>query len=140
MAVRYPGDNQPPEVTEMDHSNPRHKAVQLVSGGMDDGPAAEHGRRLAGLAAAMDAPTVFRKGQFVRWKPGLRNRTLPAYNESAVVREVLTAPVFETCEASQCAASPYFGEPLTLVLAVLDKDGDFLEFRYDGRRLEPVDA
>ena len=40
--------------------------------------------------------------------------------------------------ADLAAASPYFGEPLTLVLAILDPDGDSLEFRYDGRRFEPA--
>jgi hypothetical protein len=36
--------------------------------------------------------------------------------------------------------APYFGKPLNLVLAILDSDGDFLEFRYDGRRFEPAEC
>ena len=74
-----------------------------------------------------------------RWKPGLKNRAAPAYNEAVLVREILAAPIFDTCEASSCAGSPYFGEPLTLVLALLGHYGDFVELRYDGRRFEPVD-
>jgi hypothetical protein len=88
----------------------------------------------------MDKPHIFHKGQLVRWKAGLKNRAAPAYNEAVLVREILAAPIFDTCEASSCAGSPYFGEPLTLVLALLDHDGDFVELRYDGRRFEPVDV
>jgi hypothetical protein len=88
----------------------------------------------------MDTPQKFQKGQLVRWKAGLKNRKVPAYNEAAIVREVLAAPVFDTCEAASCACTPYFGEPLTLVVACIDPDNDFLEFRYDGRRFEPVEG
>ena len=122
----------------MDHPMTMHKAIQLLPGGAKEGPAAEQARRLAELAAAMDTPHTFHEGQFVRWKPGIKNCATPAYNEVAVVREVLVAPVFDACEQASCAGSPYFGEPLTLVLAILDPEGDFLEFRYDGRRFEPA--
>lgn len=124
----------------MNHPVERHKSIQLLAGGADEGPAAERKRRLLELANAIDARHTFRKDQLVRWKAGLKNRASPAYNEVAVVREVLSPPVFDTCEQAGCAGSPYFGEPLTLVLAILDADGDFLEFRYDGRRFEPAEA
>ena len=74
------------------------------------------------------------------WKAGLKNRGAPAYNEVAVVREVLATPVFDDCEQGRCAGSPYFGEALNLVLAILESDGDFFEFRYDGRRFEPAES
>jgi hypothetical protein len=35
---------------------------------------------------------------------------------------------------------PLFSRALTVVLAILDADGDFLEFRYDGRRFEPLES
>ena len=124
----------------MDHSIAKHNTLQLLPSGIDEGPAAAHWRRLAELANAMDVRHTFRKGQLVRWKAGLKNRKMPAYNEAAVVREILDAPVFDACETASCAGSPYFGEPLNLVLAMLDPDNDFLEFRYDGRRFEPADA
>lgn len=118
----------------------KHNALQLLPSGTDEGPTAAHWRRLAELANAMDRPHTFRKGQLVRWKAGLKNRKIPAYNEAAIIREIPDTPVFDTCETASCAGSPYFGEPLNLVLAILDPDNDFLEFRYDGRRFEPVDA
>ena len=125
---------------QMSHTKKTHKAVQLLPSDAHDGPAAERGRRLTELANAIDTPHTFRKGQLVRWKAGLKNRGAPAYNEVAVVREILAAPVFDQCEQGRCAGSPYFGEPLNLVLAILDSDGDFFEFRYDGRRFEPAEC
>jgi hypothetical protein len=124
----------------MSHPKENTSAIQLLPSQAEEGPAAEHGRRLAELADTIDTPHTFRKGQLVRWKPGLKNRKAPAYNEVVIVRKVLTGPVFDTCEASTCAGSPYFGEPLNLVLGVLDDDGDFLEFHFDGRRFEPAEA
>jgi hypothetical protein len=124
----------------MSNRKARNKTIQLLPSDADGDPAAEHGRRLTELANAMDTPHTFRKGQLVRWKAGLKNRTTPAYNEVAVVREVLATPVFDACEDARCAACPQFGEPLTLVLAFLDTDGDFLELRYDGRRFEPAES
>ena len=87
----------------------------------------------------MDASHTFHKGQLVKWKAGLKNRATPAYNEAAVVREVKAAPVYDTCEQGRCAGSPYFGEPLTVVLGIFDPDGDFLEYRVDERRFEPAE-
>jgi hypothetical protein len=119
-------------------SEARNKAVRLLPTGAEEGPAAEHIRRLTELAQTMDTPHTFRKGQLVRWKMGLKNRKMPAYNEPAIVREVMAAPVFDACESARCAGSPDFGEPLTLVLAIIDPDGYFVEFRFDGRRFEPI--
>ena len=114
--------------------------VRIIPSQSTENPATEHARRLTGLSVALDKPHVFEKGQLVRWKAGLKNRVFPAYNEPAVVREVLAAPVYDGCETARCAGSPYFGEPLTLVVGVVDSDGDFVELRYDGRRFEPLDA
>ena len=110
----------------MSDSKDGHKPVRLLSSKTDGDPSAEHVLRLAELANAMDKPRTFRKGQLVRWKAGLKNRAAPAYNEAVLVREILAVPVFDACEASSCAGSPYFGEPLTLVLALLGRDGDFV--------------
>jgi len=112
--------------------------VRIIPSHSTDDPATQHARRLTGLSVALDKPHVFEKGQLVRWKAGLRNRTFPAYNEPAVVREVLAAPVYDGCATARCAGSPYFGEPLSLVLGIVDPDGDFVELRYDARRFEPL--
>jgi hypothetical protein len=91
-------------------------------------------RRLKETAERIDEPHVFSKGQFVRWKPGLKNRKYPDYGEPVIVTALLPIPVFDPSETS--AASPYFQEPLTLVIGTY-RDDDLLEFRVDGRRFEP---
>jgi hypothetical protein len=91
-------------------------------------------RLLKETAERLDQPHVFSKGQFVRWKPGLKNRKYPDYGEPVIVTALLPFPVFDPSETS--AASPYFQEPLTLVIGTY-RDDDLLEFRVDGRRFGP---
>lgn len=90
--------------------------------------------RLRTLSDRLDRRHVFTKGQFVKWKPGLKNRKYPDYGEPVIVMGVLTEPVFDLSESS--SASPYFQEPLTLIIGT-HQDEDLLEFRVDGRRFEP---
>ena len=81
----------------------KNKLVKVVSAESQDDPIAERARRLTEIATLMDATNDFHKGQLVRWKPGLRNRLLPGYNEPAIIREVLPAPVYDSCERARCA-------------------------------------
>jgi hypothetical protein len=76
-------------------------------------------------------PTRFAKGQFVEWKPGLRNKAFPDYGEPAIVMAVLSDAIFDPSENS--AASPYFREPLTIIIGTY-ADDDLVEFYVDGRR------
>jgi hypothetical protein len=110
-------------------------ALHLTDGGED--PAEARKRMLKQLADRLDEHHAFAKGQFVAWKPGLKNRKFPDYGEPAIVTAVLPAPVYDPDEAS--SASPYFQEPLSIVVGV-HRDDDFLEFRIDGRRFEPIDG
>jgi len=81
----------------------------------------------------------FEVGQIVKWKKGsqnsLRNKEFPLDEQEAIVVEVLDNPVLHP-EAE--SGTPYFREPLDLVLGLIDKDGDFITFYYDSRRFEPV--
>jgi len=104
--------------------------------GTDD-PAEVRKRMLKQLAERLDEHHAFAKGQFVAWKPGLKNKTSPDYGEPAIVTAVLPTPVFDQSEAS--SGSPYFQEPLSIVIGIHRED-DLLEFRVDGRRFEPVDG
>lgn len=81
--------------------------------------------------------TRFKNGQLVKWKPGLKNRSFPAYGEPAIVSRILTKSILDPTENS--AASPYFQEPLTLVIGQII-DGDFVEYYVDGRRFEHFNA
>ena len=104
--------------------------------GTDD-PAGVRKRILKQLADRLDQHHAFVKGQFVAWKPGLKNRKFPDYGEPAIVIAVMSSPIFDQSEIS--AGSPYFQEPLTLVIGNYCDD-EFLEFRVDGRRFEPVEG
>lgn len=73
---------------------------------------------------------AFAKGQFVKWKPGLKNRKFPD-----IVTAVLPSPIFDPSESA--AASPYFQEPLSIIIGTCRED-DFLEFRVDGRWIRTV--
>jgi len=78
---------------------------------------------------------AFNTGTLVRWKPGLRNKRWPQYNEAAVVVEVLPTAIFDN---TMDAGFTYFREPLDLILGIRDPDHDFLLFHFDSRRFEAV--
>src|SRR5271165_5362677 len=111
-----------------DKADRNFPAIRLADGLQTDNPAETHKRMLAELAERLDQYNVFAKGQFVMWKPGLKNRKFPDYGEPAIVTAVLPTPQFDPGEIT--AASPYFQEPLTVVLGIY-RDDDFLEFRLD---------
>ena len=109
--------------------------LHLADGPERDDPAEARKRTLKQLADRLDEPHVFAKGQFVAWKAGLKNKSRPDYGEPAIVTGVYPAPIYDQSEVS--AGSPYFQEPLTLVIGLYLED-DLIEFRVDGRRFEPV--
>jgi len=49
----------------------------------------------------------------------------------------LPSPITDQSEAS--SGSPYFQEPLSIVVGI-HRDDDLLEFYADGRRFEPIDG
>lgn len=77
----------------------------------------------------------FQPGQLVCWKPELKNRKYPAYGECGVVVSILQEPVMD---AGNDSGSPYFREPLDIVLGFVDGDGDFITYHFDSRRFAPV--
>lgn len=80
----------------------------------------------------------FTKGQLVRWKKGLKNRTRPNEGEPAIVVDILSKPVYD--ESEKTAGSAYWREPLDIVLGILEKEGqDFILFHFDSRRFEPFE-
>jgi len=79
-------------------------------------------------------PVDFKPGDVVRWKSGLKNKRFPAEGQLAIVINQLSAPFI----TDKDAGTPYFQEPLDLVLAVLDKEGELVVFYYDRRRFERV--
>ncbi len=90
-------------------------------------------RKLKELCSRLHTQNEFKEGDLVKWKPGLKNRNYPAYGEPVIIVSVLDSPVFDPSELT--AASPYFREPLSLIVGeVVDKD--FVEYHVDARRFE----
>jgi hypothetical protein len=87
--------------------------------------------------ALLNRPQGFKPGDLVCWKPGLKNRRIPAYGTPTVVLEVLKEPI---ADSEQESGSTYFREPLSLVLGMIwDREpgrGNFVGFHFDGRRFE----
>ena len=105
---------------------------------IDTAPMSDEHEQLLALQRRFTAPpaTPLQAGQFVQWKAGMQNRKLPRAGEPAIVMEVLSVPVLSQNFLSE--GTNLFQEPLSLVLGLHDKDGDFLLFHYDGRRFEVV--
>lgn len=90
-------------------------------------------KKLKELCSRLHHQSEFKEGDLVKWKPGLKNRNYPAYDEPVIIVSVLDSPVFDPSELT--AASPYFREPLSLIIGeIVDKD--FVEYHVDARRFE----
>ena len=74
---------------------------------------------------------TFAVGDIVEWKPQMKNRRSPG---PFVVMEVLDTPVMDDAHDS---GTPYYREPLDLVLGQIDGEGDFMTLHYDSRRFQP---
>jgi hypothetical protein len=92
-------------------------------------------RKLIRAFESMLKKNSLKPNQLVRWKEGLKNKALPEYNQPAIVWEILPQPLFDNPRAHG-AASPYFHEPLDIVLGVMDEH-KFVLLHYDSRRFEP---
>jgi crotonobetainyl-CoA:carnitine CoA-transferase CaiB-like acyl-CoA transferase len=79
-------------------------------------------------------PQNIEVGQVVKWKTGLKNKRLPKVGQPAIVMEVFEKPITPD---ERDSGSPYYLEPLDLILGVVDEDRDFVTFYYDKRRFEP---
>jgi hypothetical protein len=93
-------------------------------------------RKLTRAFESMLSRHIFKPGQLVRWKEGLKNKSVPEYNTPAIVWETLPQPIFDNTKTI-VAGSRYFKEPLDIVLGVMDEDA-FVLLHFDSRRLEPI--
>lgn len=82
------------------------------------------------------AKHTFEPGMLIQWKPNLRNKKKPNYDEPCIVIELLSEPVFGKTDES---GSSYFREPLDMIAGFLDDDGDFVVFHFDSRRFMPFE-
>ena len=80
---------------------------------------------------------ALRPGMLAVWKPGLKNRRFPRYGEPVVVVALLDEPIVNPGDES---GSPYFREPLDLLLGVVrGDDREFLVYHADRRRFQPAE-
>lgn len=80
---------------------------------------------------------IFKSGELVKWKPGLRNKGGLNYDDFAIVVDVLQEPIFDPEKDS---GSPYFKEPLDMLVAFLDSDNDFIVLHVDSRRMQHAES
>ena len=115
-------------------SNMLEKTSQNLE--LEDEPVNDRHEQLLALQRrfALQPAGGFVPGQIVQWKPGMRNRLLPADGQPAIVMEVLDPPI--VLNDPTLEGCNLFREPLSLVLGVHDADGDFLLFHVDSRRFE----
>ncbi|HOB61446.1 MAG TPA: hypothetical protein PKI41_04920 [Candidatus Competibacteraceae bacterium] len=80
---------------------------------------------------------ALRPGMLATWKPGLKNRRFPRYSEPVVVVDLLNTPIVNPDSES---GSPYFREPLDLLLGMMRGDDyEFLIYHADRRRFQPYE-
>lgn len=79
----------------------------------------------------------FSPGDIVRWKLGLKNKKYPKEGQPAYVMECLSNAIKKE---DKDPGNPYFREPLDIILACLEEDGDLLIFYYDSRRFEKISS
>ncbi|MHA7291513.1 hypothetical protein ACX80V_17995 [Arthrobacter sp. MDT3-24] len=88
----------------------------------------DYAQRLEALHAAYAAANEFSQGDFVQWKPHMRNRRFPFYGRPAVVVEVLDSPL------SQTADGELLDEPANIRLGVLHPDEEFTVHLFNSNR------
>ena len=89
--------------------------------------------RMKKAVGAFNRSSIFDVGDIVDWKPDLKNKRSDG---PFVVVEVLREPVVDR---TKDGGSPYYREPLDIVLGHFDSDGDFMMYHYDSRRLQHVE-
>lgn len=94
-------------------------------------------QRLRAIYHLFQDKEEFTPGDFVVWKDGLKNRRLPNYGQKGIVIQCLDEPIFDGNKES---GSPYYREPLDIVVGFFDEDDDFMIFYYDSRRFTKLDV
>lgn len=91
-------------------------------------------QRLKDCKDAISIKHNFKIGDIVKWKPNLKNRSIPEYGEPLIVLELLENPLLDKEDGP---GSTYFNEPLDIVLGLIADKGEFITFYFDSRRVEP---
>lgn len=104
--------------------------------GIENGPyGQQYLDNLKGLRELYFSDGRIKEGDFVEWKPGLKNKKRPSYYQPGIVMEVLAEPVLDKREE---ASSAYFRERLDVIIGFIDDDGDFITYYFDSSRFMPL--
>ncbi|WP_429169376.1 hypothetical protein [Aeromonas hydrophila] len=76
---------------------------------------------------------IFRPGQFIQWKPGMKTMRFPDYGTPVIVIEVLGVPRVLDSESGSAHAPA----KLDLVIGMVGENGAFIHYYADSRRFMP---
>jgi len=85
------------------------------------------------VSSFLEESPKFEPGDVVKWKKGLKNKKYPKEGQLCIVIKEMEESIIQD---SRDSGSPYYREPLDLILALLDDDSDLVIFHYDKRRFE----
>lgn len=127
------------QLSNLNESESKELIKSLINSVLSEGESEhltikEKMQRLKECKDAINSKNTFKVGDIVKWKPHLKNRTMPEYGDPLIVLELLEKPLFDKDEGPD---SPYFNEPLDIVLGLIADEGEFISFYYDRRRVEP---
>ena len=85
----------------------------------------------------ISAKQTFKVGDILEWKPNLKNRTMPEYDDPIIILQILETPIFDNEDGP---SSTYFNEPLDIVAGLIGEEEEFITFYFDSRRFQKFKA
>ena len=122
------------------HGNPLAALMGEAEGGETfNGNLRKRVQELRQAAERFNEPHIFKSGDLVRWKEGMKDARWPMYCEPAIVMAIIDPPLTfqDAPNAEVTLSSPFFWAKNDLRLGFLSEDGTFLECAADSRRMEP---
>ena len=124
------------QLNAQDSSSKVEKALELLLNevGIKKSYDASYTQNLRTIHKKLLESHEFKVGDLVKWKEGLKNKKRPYSDQPAIVIQLLEQPLIE--RQGEESGSPYYREPLDIILGLFDDDDEFLIFYYDKRRFE----
>jgi hypothetical protein len=119
-------------VEEDEHDHDHSQCIRPYPSAQAEAQAHQLGVLLGRLNAV---DPVYKIGDRVQWKPGMRNRAMPEYGQPAIVASVGFEPI--VLDQAEFIGRPVFMEVLDIHLGTIDEHGTLQLMHYDSRRFEP---
>jgi hypothetical protein len=117
-------------------ANERHKAVACSECGNEHDHVMADPNHLLECYESLNEYYPFKAGTLATWKPFMKDARLPVEGEACVVLEVFDPPIKNTITDPRTRHIVSF-QQVSLVIGVIDDDGDFWQYAVDGRRFMP---